>query len=83
VVQVDAGGGVVQLEGSAARRGPAPQAPRPEPDWLLDLTRQLVTEGLCASAHNFAPVPSIYRWKGEVHEPTEGRASLHTKDVSR
>ena len=51
----------------------------PDPDWLLDLTRQLVAEGLCASAHNFAPVRSIYRWQGEVHERTEGRASLHTK----
>jgi periplasmic divalent cation tolerance protein len=51
----------------------------PDPDWLLDLTRQLVTEGLCASVHNFTPVRSIYRWKGEVHERTEGRASLHTR----
>jgi periplasmic divalent cation tolerance protein len=51
----------------------------PDPDWLLDLTRQLVNEGLCASAHNFAPVRSIYRWHGEVHERTEGRASLHTR----
>ena len=51
----------------------------PDPEWLLDLTRQLVTEGLCASVHNFAPVRSIYRWKGEVHERAEGRASLHTK----
>jgi periplasmic divalent cation tolerance protein len=47
-------------------------------DWLTDLTRQLVNEGLCASAHNFAPVRSIYRWRGEVHERIEGRASLHS-----
>lgn len=51
----------------------------PDPDWLLRLTRQLVTEGLCASVHNFAPVRSIYRWQGEVHERVEGRASLHTR----
>ena len=51
----------------------------PDPHWLLDLTRQLVTQGLCASAHNFTPVRSIYRWQGEVHERTEGRASLHTR----
>jgi periplasmic divalent cation tolerance protein len=51
----------------------------PDPDWLLDLTRQLVAEGLCASVHNFSPVRSIYRWQGEVHERTEGRASLHTR----
>jgi len=51
----------------------------PDPEWLLDLTRQLVTEGLCASVHNFAPVRSIYRWRGEIYERTEGRASLHTR----
>ncbi len=51
----------------------------PDPDWLLDLTRQLVTEGLCANAHSFSPVRSIYRWRGEVHERTEGRVSLHTR----
>ena len=31
------------------------------------------------SAHNFAPVRSVYRWQGEVHECTEGRVSLHTR----
>jgi periplasmic divalent cation tolerance protein len=51
----------------------------PDTEWLTSLTRQLVHEGLCASAHNFAPVRSIYRWRGEVHERTEGRASLHTR----
>lgn len=51
----------------------------PDAEWLTDLTRQLVHEGLCASAHNFTPVRSIYRWQGEVHERTEGRASLHTR----
>ena len=51
----------------------------PDPEWLLDLTRQLVTEGLCASVHNFTPVRSIYRWHGEIFERAEGRASLHTR----
>ena len=51
----------------------------PDPDWLLDLSRQLVAEGLCASVHNFSPVRSIYRWRGEIFERTEGRASLHTR----
>ena len=51
----------------------------PDPEWLADLTRALVAEGLCASAHNFAPVRSVYRWQGQVHERTEGRASLHTR----
>ncbi|MGH3326494.1 MAG: divalent-cation tolerance protein CutA [Streptomycetales bacterium] len=51
----------------------------PEPDWLLEFTRQLVDEGLCASAHNFTPIHSIYRWQGQVHDRPEGRASLHTR----
>jgi periplasmic divalent cation tolerance protein len=27
--------------------------------------------------HNFHPVQSIYRWRGEIYERVEGRASLH------
>jgi periplasmic divalent cation tolerance protein len=50
----------------------------PDPEWLRDFSRQLVEDGLCASAHNFAPVRSIYRWRGKIYERTEGRASLHT-----
>jgi periplasmic divalent cation tolerance protein len=34
---------------------------------------------LCASAHNFTPVRSIYRWRGEIYERTEGRVSLPTR----
>lgn len=51
----------------------------PDPDWLRRFTRELVDRRLCASVHNFSPVHSIYRWQGEVHERTEGRASLHTR----
>ena len=36
----------------------------PDPDWLMDFSRKLVEQRLCASAHNFAPVRSIYRWRG-------------------
>ncbi len=50
-----------------------------DPDWLRRFTRELVDRRLCSSAHNFPPVHSIYRWQGEVHERTEGRASLHTR----
>jgi periplasmic divalent cation tolerance protein len=50
----------------------------PDPEWLLAFSRQLIQDRLCASAHNFAPVRSIYRWQGEIHERTEGRVSLHT-----
>jgi len=50
----------------------------PDPEWLKDFSRNLVQDGLCASAHNFSPVCSIYRWRGEIYERTEGRVSLHT-----
>ena len=51
----------------------------PDPDWLVEFTHKLVTEGLCASAHNFAPIRSMYRWQGQVHDRTEGRAALRTR----
>jgi periplasmic divalent cation tolerance protein len=50
----------------------------PDPEWLKDFSRKLIEDRLCASAHNFAPVRSIYRWRGEIHERAEGRVSLHT-----
>ena len=53
----------------------------PDTDWLLDMTRQLVTGGLCASVHHFGPIKSIYRWQGQIVERTEGRVSLHTRAV--
>ena len=51
----------------------------PDPGWLKDFSRKLIEQRLCASAHNFAPVQSIYRWRGEIYERTEGRVSLHTR----
>jgi periplasmic divalent cation tolerance protein len=51
----------------------------PDPDWLKNLSRTLVEQGLCASAHNFAPIQSVYRWRGAIYERTEGRVSLHTR----
>jgi len=50
----------------------------PDPEWLRVFSRQLVEDRLCASAHNFQPIQSIYRWHGEIYERTEGRVSLHT-----
>jgi periplasmic divalent cation tolerance protein len=49
-----------------------------DPDWLYSFARELVKDGLAASAHNFTPVGSIYRWQAQVHERAEGRVSLHT-----
>lgn len=53
----------------------------PDPEWLLALVRDLIAERLCASAHSFAPVQSLYWWKGEVVERTEGRVSLNTRSA--
>jgi periplasmic divalent cation tolerance protein len=50
----------------------------PDPEWLKAFSRQLVEDRLCASAHNFQPVQSVYRWRGKIHERLEGRVSLHT-----
>ena len=47
----------------------------PDPDWLKGFSRRLVKQRLCASAHNFAPVRSIYRWRGDIYERTEGRVT--------
>lgn len=51
----------------------------PDPDWLVEFTRQLVADGLCSSGHNYTPIRSIYKWRGTVHDRTEGRVSLHTR----
>ncbi len=51
----------------------------PDPEWLRRFSRSLIEDRLCASAHNFAPVQSIYRWRGEIYERTEGRVSMHTR----
>jgi periplasmic divalent cation tolerance protein len=51
----------------------------PDPEWLVELTHKLVTDRLCASGHNFAPIRSIYRWQGEVYDRTEGRLALRTR----
>src|SRR5262249_24868312 len=51
----------------------------PDPDWLYSFARALVEDRLAASAHNFTPVRSIYRWQGQVYERAEGRVSLHTR----
>ena len=47
----------------------------PDPNWLVEFTRRLVTDRLCASGHNFQPIRTIYRWHGQVHDKTEGRVA--------
>lgn len=51
----------------------------PDPDWLVEFTRKLILDRLCASGHNFAPIRTIYRWQGQVYDKTEGRVALRTR----
>ena len=51
----------------------------PDAEWLAAFTRGLVDARLAACGHNVAPIRSIYRWAGEVHDETEARVSLHTR----
>ena len=51
----------------------------PDSDWLTEFTRRLICDRLCACAHNFKEIRSIYRWQGTVHDEREARAALHTR----
>ena len=51
----------------------------PDPDWLVEFSRGLVNDRLCASAHNFTEIRSLYRWQGQVYDRPEGRVALHTR----
>jgi periplasmic divalent cation tolerance protein len=48
-------------------------------DWLADFTRKLVEDRLVACGQNIAPIRSIYRWEGGVHDEPEARVALHTR----
>ncbi|BCJ71655.1 hypothetical protein CS0771_11990 [Catellatospora sp. IY07-71] len=51
----------------------------PDPDWLASFTHALVNDRLAACGHNIAPIRSIYRWAGVVHDACEARVALHTR----
>ena len=51
----------------------------PDPDWLVEFTRMLVGDRLCASGHNFQPIRTIYRWQGQVYDKAEARVALRTR----
>jgi periplasmic divalent cation tolerance protein len=48
-------------------------------EWLAGFTRTLVEERLAACGHVVAPIRSIYRWQGAVHDEPEARVALHTR----
>ncbi len=51
----------------------------PDAEWLAIFTTDLVNARLCACGHNTAPIRSIYRWEGAVHDDVEARVALHTR----
>lgn len=48
-------------------------------DWLVEFTRRLVGDRLAACGQSVAPVRSIYRWDGSIHDDPEARVALHTR----
>ena len=51
----------------------------PDTAWLVELTRRLVTDRLCASGQTIERIRSIYQWRGEVHDVPEARVALRTR----
>lgn len=50
-----------------------------DPERLVALTRTLVEERLVACGQHVAPIRSVYRWEGAVHDDVEARVALHTR----
>lgn len=51
----------------------------PDADWLVTFTRRLIEDHLAASAQTFAPVRSVYEWRGELVDRIEARATVRTR----
>jgi periplasmic divalent cation tolerance protein len=51
----------------------------PDAERLASFVRELVNRRLSAAGHIVAPMRSIYRWQGEVHDQGEAVATLHTR----
>ena len=47
-------------------------------EWLITFTRSLLDVRLVACGH-IAPITSIYRWDGRIHDDREMRVALHTR----
>jgi periplasmic divalent cation tolerance protein len=48
-------------------------------DWLINFTRSLVEDRLAACGQHLAPIRSVYRWDGTIHDDREFRVALHTR----
>lgn len=51
----------------------------PDPDWLVQFTRSLIEDRLCACGHHITPIRSLYRWQGVIEDHPEVRVALHTR----
>jgi periplasmic divalent cation tolerance protein len=47
--------------------------------WLINFTRSVVEDRLAACGQHIAPIRSIYRWDGSIHDDREVRVALHTR----
>jgi periplasmic divalent cation tolerance protein len=48
-------------------------------EWLINFTQSLVRDRLAACGQHIAPIRSIYRWEGSIHDDREVRVALHTR----
>jgi periplasmic divalent cation tolerance protein len=48
-------------------------------DWLINFTRSLIEDRLVACGQHIAPIRSLYRWAGTIHDDREMRVALHTR----
>ena len=54
----------------------------PDEAWSVESTRSLVEQRLAAAGHH-QPIRSVYTWRGAVHDRTETRIALHTRDTAQ
>ena len=47
--------------------------------WLINFTKAVVEDRLAACGQHIAPIRSIYRWDGGIHDDREVRVALHTR----
>jgi periplasmic divalent cation tolerance protein len=48
-------------------------------EWMINFTRSLVEDRLVACGQHIAPIRSVYRWDGTIHDDHETRVALHTR----
>ncbi|KUL27745.1 cation tolerance protein CutA [Actinoplanes awajinensis subsp. mycoplanecinus] len=51
----------------------------PDASWLVDFSRRLVEDRLCAGSHVVTEIRAVYTWQGETVDRPEARVALHTR----